>query len=81
MLNLPAPPSCWSTMKRGSRGAFGWPGMDGLALLNAIRGQAPRSKRIILSGCDAGAADGVADVVLHKPCPVDRLRLEVLGAG
>jgi CheY-like chemotaxis protein len=57
------------------------PGMDGLALLRAIRSESPRSKRIVLSGCDTHAAKEVANVVLHKPCPIDALRLEVFGAG
>jgi len=57
------------------------PGMDGLALLRAIRAESPRSKRIVLSGCDTHVAKEVADVVLHKPCPIDSLRLEVIGAG
>lgn len=57
------------------------PGMDGLALLRAIRTDSPQSKRIVLSGCDTHVAKEVADVVLHKPCPIDSLRLEVIGGG
>lgn len=57
------------------------PGMDGLTLLRAIRAESPQSKRIVLSGCDTHVAKEIADVVLHKPCSVDALRLEVFGAG
>jgi CheY-like chemotaxis protein len=57
------------------------PGMDGIALLRAIKAQSPRSKRVVLSGLDTHAAKEVADVVLHKSCLVDSLRLEVFGAA
>lgn len=57
------------------------PGMDGLALLRAVRDHAPRSKRVVLSGADTHATRGVADVVLHKPCSLELLRTEVLGPG
>jgi CheY-like chemotaxis protein len=55
------------------------PGVDGVALLHAIRAESPQSKRIVLSGCDTYQAKEVANVVLHKPCPIDALRLEVFG--
>jgi CheY-like chemotaxis protein len=55
------------------------PGMDGITLLQAIKNHSPQSKRIVLSGCDTRAADDIADVVLHKPCPLDLLRIAVLG--
>jgi CheY-like chemotaxis protein len=57
------------------------PGMDGLTLLRAIRAESPQSKRIVLSGCDTHVAKEIADVVLHKPCPIDALRLEVFQSG
>lgn len=55
------------------------PGMDGMTLLRAIKGHAPHSKRIVLSGTDLQVTPEVADVVLHKPCGTDQLRAEVLG--
>jgi len=55
------------------------PGMDGVALLQAVKNYAPQSKRIVLSGCDARAANEIADVVLRKPCPLELLRTEVFG--
>jgi CheY-like chemotaxis protein len=55
------------------------PGMDGLTLLRKLKDEAPQSKRVVLSGCDLHAAKDVADIVLHKPCPLDLLRTEVLG--
>lgn len=56
------------------------PGMDGLALLRAIKAHAPASKRIVLSGWpETYAARDIADVILSKPCTLDSLRLEVLG--
>jgi CheY-like chemotaxis protein len=57
------------------------PGMDGLTLLRQIKSEAPQSKRVVLSGCDLHAAKDVADIVLSKPCPLDLLRMEVLGPG
>ncbi len=56
------------------------PGMDGVTLLRSIKSQCPESKRIVLSGYETYDGIEVADVVLHKPCPPDSLRLEVLGA-
>jgi CheY-like chemotaxis protein len=55
------------------------PGMDGLSLLRNIKNQSPQSKRIMLTGFDAPEARDIADVVLHKPCPPNSLRVEVLG--
>jgi YesN/AraC family two-component response regulator len=57
------------------------PGMDGLALLKAVKECEPKTRRIVLSGCDLAAAADVADCLLPKPCPVEELRKAVLNAA
>jgi CheY-like chemotaxis protein len=49
------------------------PGMDGLMLLTAVKQSEPKARRIVLSGCDLSPAAGVADYLLAKPCPVEKL--------
>jgi YesN/AraC family two-component response regulator len=56
------------------------PGMDGLMLLQAVKESKPKARRIVLSGCDLSPATGVADYLLAKPCPVDKLCEAVLHA-
>jgi CheY-like chemotaxis protein len=56
------------------------PGMDGLMLLKAVKESEPKARRIVLSGCDLSPATGVADYLLAKPCPVDKLCEAVLHA-
>lgn len=57
------------------------PGMDGVALLDRIRGSWPGTARILLSGwADAGSitrAGSVAHRYLLKPCDADTLRSEL----
>jgi len=55
------------------------PGMDGVALLRQIKEAAPTARRIVLSGYELPDSAGVADCVLHKPCPTEILREAVWG--
>jgi CheY-like chemotaxis protein len=56
------------------------PGMDGATLLRQVMQSAPGTRRIVLSGYDLTDPAGVADYVLHKPCPTEMLRDAVWGA-
>lgn len=56
------------------------PGMDGVTLLRQIKESAPAARRIVLSGYELPDSAGVADCILHKPCPAEILRDAVWGA-
>jgi CheY-like chemotaxis protein len=49
------------------------PGMDGLMLLKSVKESEPKARRIVLSGCDLSPATDIADCLLQKPCPVEKL--------
>ena len=57
------------------------PGMDGVTLLRKIKDSAPAARRIVLSGYELPDSAGVADCILHKPCPMEILRDAVWGAS
>lgn len=54
------------------------PDVDGVALLEAVRHDSPRTVRLMMSGAidfdDADVARGLAHELLGKPCPPSRLR-------
>ena len=56
------------------------PGMDGVTLLRQIKESAPAARRIVLSGYELPNSAGVADCILHKPCPTEILCDAVWGA-
>jgi DNA-binding NtrC family response regulator len=57
------------------------PRIDGIALLEHVRAQSPRTKRLMLSGTadldDVGRAEAVAHELLCKPCPLQELRAAI----
>jgi CheY-like chemotaxis protein len=57
------------------------PDMDGATLLRRVKESSPWTRRIVLSGYDLTDSAGVADAVLHKPCPTEVLRDAVWGAS